>query len=302
MQRKPDFICVGATKAGTSWLFDRLDELSITEMPRYKEIGYFDRFTNWTFDKSPLSEARLIKRMMDLSWTKKAVYNTIVRAISNPKSFKFWRHWYFANYNDSWYLKLFSSQKISGDITPSYALLDEDDFMKMRDINPDVKIIYLIRNPIDRDWSQYRMMRSNLSDEEIIRYMEREDTEKRSDYLGNLTRICNVFPSNQVLIGFYDAVIDNPIGLVCDIMSFIGQTVTVETVQNECKIKAFSNKGRTESIPEAVLKYLNEKYEKVNMHNAEVFGSYSRAWAGMDPEEQPSATILFSEVICKLNG
>jgi hypothetical protein len=297
MTKKPNFICVGATKAGTSWLFDRLNELSVTEMPLYKEIGYFDRHTKWTFEKSPLSEEKLSKRILDWSWTKKAVYNTAVRAISNPKSFKFWSHWYFSNYDDKWYVKLFSSQKISGDITPSYALLDEADFIKMREINPDVKIIYLIRNPIDRDWSQYRMMKSNLPDEEIIRYMEREDTEKRSDYLGNLKRICNVFPTDQVLIGFYDAVIDNPIGLIREIMSFVGQPVDDKTIQNECKIKAYSNKGRIESIPETVLTYLQEKYKTVNTHYAKLFGSYAKSWIGQDISDlEKKPTIIFSDV------
>ena len=43
----PDFLIVGAQKAGTTSLFNWLLEADVTQAPLYKEIGYFDARWNW---------------------------------------------------------------------------------------------------------------------------------------------------------------------------------------------------------------------------------------------------------------
>ena len=69
----------------------------------------------------------------------------------------FWK-WYFGEYNDEWYLSLFAGRVgISGDITPTYGLLSEADVDSMKSVIPNVKIIFLLRDPIDRAWSHMRM-------------------------------------------------------------------------------------------------------------------------------------------------
>lgn len=169
MNKKSDFVCIGATKAGISWLYDRLNELPNFKMPLHKEIGYFDRNTNWTYESTPLEEKSLKVRIKNLKWFFLALYAVIRHTISNYKSFVFWKHWYFSNYEDKWYKGLFSKGYISGDITPSYALLENSDIEKIKMLCPNTKIIYLIRNQIERAWSQYRMMNPDKkSDDEII--------------------------------------------------------------------------------------------------------------------------------------
>jgi len=43
----PDFLIVGAQKAGTTSLFNWLLEADVTQAPLYKEVGYFDARWNW---------------------------------------------------------------------------------------------------------------------------------------------------------------------------------------------------------------------------------------------------------------
>jgi len=41
VNRKPDFLIIGAQKAGTSWLWDMLNQHPGTALPKIKEIHYF---------------------------------------------------------------------------------------------------------------------------------------------------------------------------------------------------------------------------------------------------------------------
>lgn len=74
------------------------------------------------------------------------------------------------NYDDNWkqynkYFKLFSRGRILGEASPSYMLKHDIVVPRMRAYNPRFKIIFILRNPIDRAYSQYKMHKSkyNLS-------------------------------------------------------------------------------------------------------------------------------------------
>jgi len=45
--RKPDFLLIGAQKSGTSWLWDKLDQHPGTDLPEVKEIHYFGGVENY---------------------------------------------------------------------------------------------------------------------------------------------------------------------------------------------------------------------------------------------------------------
>ncbi|MFD1809138.1 hypothetical protein ACFSHQ_16790 [Gemmobacter lanyuensis] len=52
MQQEPTFLmCVGATKAGTSWLFDRLSAHEDCHLRTIKELHYFDMLYRGNFDR-----------------------------------------------------------------------------------------------------------------------------------------------------------------------------------------------------------------------------------------------------------
>ena len=102
----PNFLGIGAQKAGTTWLYKNLRKHPQLYLPETKEIHYFD----WYFYKS-------IK----------------------------------------WYCKYFKSAKktqITGEINPCYSVLSERKIKLIHKINPKLKIILLLRNPIERAWSQ----------------------------------------------------------------------------------------------------------------------------------------------------
>lgn len=60
-----------------------------------------------------------------------------------------------------WYRSLFSGQKfdrkVCGEITPTYSILPIETIRECHANFPDLKLIYLLRNPIDRAWSSANM-------------------------------------------------------------------------------------------------------------------------------------------------
>ena len=58
--------------------------------------------------------------------------------------------------DDGWYAALFAAGggKTTGEITPNYSVLDREQIAHVHEIMPEAKIVFLMRNPIERAWSQ----------------------------------------------------------------------------------------------------------------------------------------------------
>jgi hypothetical protein len=43
-----------------------------------------------------------------------------------------------------------TARLFAGEITPSYAVLNEEGFRRVRRINSDIKLVFIMRDPVDR--------------------------------------------------------------------------------------------------------------------------------------------------------
>jgi hypothetical protein len=153
-RKYPDFLCIGAKKSATSWLRWALnDHPKIWTAP--KEVHYFDDSS-----KDPIIKRYFKFRKKDEIANQLIKYSIL--SILIYRSFKILRFYYrllLFERNDFNYCSLFSNndEKMCGDITPDYAIINDDSILKIKRLNPDIKIIYLLRNPIDRMWSHVAM-------------------------------------------------------------------------------------------------------------------------------------------------
>jgi hypothetical protein len=190
--------------------------------------------------------------------------------------------YYFSNYSDCWYLSLFDGMSgICGEITPAYSILKEHDIEQMAMLLPDVKIIYILRDPIERAWSTYRKVcirdGEALPDEEsIIEFMKRPGLASRGDYLQNIARYQKFYPSHNILIGFYDAIRDQPRNLVAEVLGFIGADAGL--IDEFCQLERIENRSPQLVIPKAVQEYLVSDLASDIEKLAEAFGGYCNRW------------------------
>ncbi len=280
-----DFIGIGAQRSGTTWLDKRLRELPDFTLLPAKEIHYFDRSPIYP-TYSDLAITQLRKRIRGLSWPRRAA-RTILRAYreEGQQAASWYARFFFANYTDDWYLRLFAGfEGITGEITPSYSILQLKDIRRMYKLAPHAKIIFLVRNPVHRAWSHFRFYRArqvspDWPPEQIdraIRFMNSEGQQLRSDYLRTIKSYSKVFPPERLLIGFYDAIDDQPQQLLEEIVSFLGGDPG--TVQTHCKIRERNNMALSVQMPKRVEDYLKNKYRPMIEAMAEQYGSYCIRW------------------------
>jgi hypothetical protein len=133
----PDFLCVGAQKGGTSWLYYQLSWHVDFWMPPLKELHYFNALS-----KVKRGRPARCKDARDQCFLEK------LTALSTQ------------SYIDlDAYSQLFEPKGalLSGDITPAYSTLSDELIERIVGRFPNLKVIFLARDPVERAWSQLSM-------------------------------------------------------------------------------------------------------------------------------------------------
>ncbi|MEP2937364.1 MAG: sulfotransferase domain-containing protein [Gilvibacter sp.] len=285
MNKSINFYVIGAQKAGTSWLYQRLKELPEFELPPVKQLHYFDRDKKYN-SPNKLSKTKLSARLFDIKWLAKAKLITFMTFLKGKfKMSRWYFKWFFGNFNDTWYVSLFSTFKgLTGEITPSYSMLEEEDIAHMAQLAPDAKILFILRNPTDRAWSHYRYDTrkianfdiSKVTADQIMEFINSEEQELRNNYSETIRRYCKYFKKEQILIGFYDAISQQPIAFLEDVVSFFGGDAS--KVEALCKVEARVNVSKKIDMPIAVKEALDKKYTQSIQQLNNDLGSYTSHW------------------------
>ncbi|HZU38801.1 MAG TPA: sulfotransferase domain-containing protein [Gemmataceae bacterium] len=165
------------------------------------------------------------------------VFVPSIKEVKYFSSFMRWLDW-------SWYLHQFdpAGERLKGEASPSYALLPVERIRLVRRLLPDLKLIFLMREPIARAWSHakhnYRFREATFAGcehsfadvaEEQWRANVNDDWSLASgDYLGQLRRWLAVFPREQLFVGFYESITSDPEGLLRAVLAFLGADPRVD--------------------------------------------------------------------------
>nr|CAA6829793.1 MAG: Sulfotransferase [uncultured Thiotrichaceae bacterium] len=105
---------------------------------------------------------------------------------------------------------------IEGEITPAYGHLTPNQIEHIYEHLPDIKIIYVMRNPVERAWSaalmalgRSEMVFNEASDQWFIDHFTSAGSLSRGDYQQSLMNWVNVYSAENVLpLIFEDMVLD----------------------------------------------------------------------------------------------
>lgn len=205
----PDYIIVGAQKCGTSSLYRYINEHPAVAAAAGKEVHYFD----WHFRRGT--------------------------------------NWYRAHFPTvayrAWFRARSGQPLVTGEASPYY-LFHPQVPGRVRALLPDVKLIALLRDPVERAWSSYnhqvRAGEESLSFAEAIdREPERlageldrlrsDDTYKstahrrysyaaRGIYADQLEAWLRVFPREQLLVIRSEDFFEDPRSSVAEVLRFLG--------------------------------------------------------------------------------
>jgi len=134
---RPDFLCIGVHKGGTTWLYQQLDSHPDFWMPPLKELHYLDQLSRVQRSSSPRCRDDRDRRFLE-----------------NINSLRAKPHLDFEHY-----AQLFEPKGtlLSGDISPNYSTLNNEVIRRVVRYFPNLKVICLARDPVERLWSHLSM-------------------------------------------------------------------------------------------------------------------------------------------------
>jgi hypothetical protein len=206
----PDFLCIGAHKAGTTWLYQQLTAHPDFWMPPFKELHYFDQLGCVKRAASPRRrderDLLFLERMECLK--------------AEPKL------------RLEHYARLFEvkGSLLSGDISPNYSTLTDGVIRQIARFFPELKVIYMARDPVDRFWSHlsmeahYRQIPSfnPTNIEEVNRYLLRRGMLLRSYPSATVARWKRWVHPERFRVFFFDDLQTDPAKLRRSILEFLG--------------------------------------------------------------------------------
>lgn len=269
----PHFICIGAQKAGTTWLYHQMKAHPDIVLSHHKELHYFDR----------MDDGFLLRSFFEKSIRGVFVRSMFLRLLK--KRLWYWG-WYYmiAKISVRNYSKLFRHVpgKVCGELTPAYARLKEEIIDELAHASPETKIIYLLRNPVDRVWSQVNMFyRTNaeLRDkkpEEVIAYKQ-PMIYNNSHYTSNLLRWEKAFGREQVYVGFFDQIREQPEAVLTEVYSFLGISTGKGVLPDSIRVPR--NKGNHGKIPPYLERELSEYFlPELEALHARFGNEYTGRW------------------------
>jgi Sulfotransferase domain len=207
---RPDFLCVGAQKGGTSWLFHQLTLHPDFWMPPVKEVHYFDSMSRVERKNPPRCKDErdqwFMARLVELSALPYIDLAT--------------------------YSELFAAKRtlLSGDITPAYSMVNDELIEKIVGYFPNLKVIFLARDPVDRAWSQLSMdvrlgnipSFDSTNPAEVLRNLLSPGVFFRSYPSKIVKRWRRYVRPDLFRIYFFDDLKEDPAGMRRSILSFLG--------------------------------------------------------------------------------
>lgn len=199
--RKPGALCIGAQKAGTSWLAQILGQHPQIWIPPFKEVQFFNhrfipghrRWIDWHYRNKP-AEIRNRHQMRGTAMPPEL--DTYLNGLTDGQMF-----------HNHWYKRVFApapEHAMPMDFTPEYSTLPDEGVDFVARMLPKAKVIYLVRHPVDRVISQLRMnlRREGRSPETVDDWLAELDDPvlfDRGDYAAYLPRWRARYPDMLIL-------------------------------------------------------------------------------------------------------
>jgi hypothetical protein len=153
----------------------------------------------------------------------------------------------------------------------------------MKAQNPEIKILFMLRHPIERAWSALRYENDRGfaavdldSLDAVAAAVKRPAMRLRSDYERTLMAYERILGRGRILVGFYDAVENDPLGLLRGISEFIG--VDAPNYSDSSGYRERINATPPRKMPPFVRQFLADHFGPMTERLASRFGGYAESW------------------------
>ena len=270
----PTFLGIGAQKAGTTWLYRGLELHPDIWLPPVKELHFFDeriRFPQPGFDNIHGTHGPSKRWRRQLHNERRRRRRVAMVDDAEARNRAWCSEYFFGTPSIDWYRSLFTGHLHSGEVTPEYAALDAEMIDTVVAALPEIRVIYLLRNPIEREWSAALMAtRSGNREPEAVLRQNRRHVR----YGDNIDRWTAALPPGRFYLGFTEDLRRHPDVLMADIVEFIGADPGAARIPT-----GRPNSGGATSIPGPFATALADELSGEIDRIARRFGGPATSWA-----------------------
>jgi hypothetical protein len=271
--RFPGFLIVGPQRTGTTWLHAHLRYHPEIMLAEPKELFFFSSLKtpdNRRFHSNEL--AYYLQFFREPLWRV-----TLHQAIC------LWR-----------YRQLYWP-KIRGEATASYAALDRDIIAEISALRPDLKVILMIRDPVERAWSHAKkdLVRNRrrrfeeVSPKEFEQFFTDPYQRQCARVTENIDNWVAFLQKGHLLVGLFDDIDVQPEALLLAVMDFLGVRSDRRYISREVRERV--NPTAASKIPDRYRLFLDELLRDDLTRLRERFGlSWSPQGSGL-LERPPAA-------------
>jgi Sulfotransferase family len=261
----PNFLYIGTSKAGSTWLFNALAVHPDVFLASSKGLYYFDQH----FDNG--------------------------------------RDWYLARFADA------GDHPAVGEISHSY-LSSPDAAPRIADLNPEMRLLVCLREPVDRAFSDYLDLVKNAQfdgpfDVALDRYPRLLD---RGRYATHLRRYRELFPAHQIHVQLFDELRADPQAYADAVFDFL-QVSRLTLPAADLKSRMPAGTARSEAVAAAArsasrlvkragLTRLRSRVKRSVLLRQALYRSYADDRPTIDPALAAELRRGFAPEIAELDG
>lgn len=236
VEKKPNFIIIGAMKAATTSLYTYIKQHPHIFMTKVKEPMFFNNFQQ--------------ENNYNILGSKSKKSTTLEE--------------YLAMFKDA------KNEKAIGEASPAYIYNENAPYL-IKEHLPDVKIIAILRQPTDRAYSNFlhtkRADRENVNSFEQAIKIEKERISdnwsplyhyiQKGFYSVQLKRYYNLFPKENIKVYLFEDVVKTPKETLKDIFKFLNVDENIEI--------DVSKKSNVSGTPKGILGFILKKMRYYNL-------------------------------------
>lgn len=293
----PDFLIIGPQRTGTTWLEANLRRHPEIFTAYPKEIYFFSRLLQadqnrhsrqyYHFDGGQL----LRKPSKGIKELGKIVYfDYLLTGRANATQLD----WYMPFFDHT--KRVHASRekeaqeqygesfrpKVFGEATATYATLHPEVIEDILLINPDIKIILMVRDPVKRAWSHAKkdLMRysrrkfDDVPEAEFVQFFQDDYQLECANYSGHIQKWSSYLPAENFYVGFHDDVVSKPEDMLLEVFEFLGVTPDPKYISDGVR-KRINPTDQTK-IPPHYQSMLEDLFKEEKVRLKEVYG---RTWA-----------------------
>lgn len=275
----PDFMILGPQRTGTTWLHRQLSLHPEIFLSFPKELYFFSQFPQ-TFARPGSRhfhnfDFRTFLRCGPARLTReitKIIYVDLIKTGRLPAWSLEWYLQFFKSSSSRWPARAikFKHESMSpwhpmmfGEATASYAVLDESVIADITMINPALKAIISVRDPVDRAWSHAKKdlvklpgrALKEIGEQAFFEFFSTPYQIRCADYVRQINLWGKYLAPGNLHICFYDEIQRNPVKALTDILRFLGINSAPQYLGHDLKTKI--NPTSPSPMPENIKSFLD---------------------------------------------